>query len=81
MYSGMTPKALDWQKKIRKFVNDELIPWEVHAEMNNGELPKEIEKKHREIALKLGLSGMGIPNESGGLGPVSYTHLTLPTKA
>ena len=64
----MTPKALDWQKKIRKFVNDELIPWEVHAEMNNGELPKEIEKKHREIALKLGLSGMGIPNESGGLG-------------
>jgi len=68
MYSGMTLKALDWQKKIRKFVNDELIPWEVHAEMNNGELPKEIEKKHREIALKLGLSGMGIPNESGGLG-------------
>ena len=64
----MTPKALDWQKKIRKFVNDELIPWEVHAEMNNGELPKEIEKKHREIALKLGLSGMGIPNENGGLG-------------
>ena len=64
----MTPKALDWQKKIRKFVNDELIPWEVHAEMNNGELPTEIEKKHREIALKLGLSGMGIPNESGGLG-------------
>jgi alkylation response protein AidB-like acyl-CoA dehydrogenase len=68
MYSGMTPKALDRQKKIRKFVNDELIPWEVHAEMNNGELPKEIEKKHREIALKLGLSGMGIPKESGGLG-------------
>ena len=26
MYSGMTPKALEWQKKIRKFVNDELIP-------------------------------------------------------
>ena len=68
MYSGMPPKALDWQKKIRKFVNDELIPWDVHAEMNTGELPKEIEKKHREIALKLRLSGMGIPNESGGLG-------------
>ena len=60
MYSGMTPKALNWQKKIRKFVNDELIPWEVHAEMNKGELPEEIEKKHREMALSLGLSGMGI---------------------
>ena len=45
MYSGMTPKALEWQKKIRKFVNDELIPWEVHAEKNDGELPKDIEKK------------------------------------
>ena len=41
MYSGMTPKALDWQKKIRKFVNEELIPWEVHAEKFDGELPKE----------------------------------------
>ena len=68
MYSGMTPKALNLQKRIRKFVNDELIPWEVHAEMNKGELPEEIEKKHREMALSLGLSGMGIPKESGGLG-------------
>ena len=68
MYSGMTPKALEWQKKVRKFVNDELIPWEVHAEMNNGELPEDIEKKHREIALSLGLAGMGISKESGGLG-------------
>ena len=68
MYSGMTPKALEWQKKIRKFVNDELIPWEVHAEMNKGELPKEIEKKHKEMALSLGLSGMGISKENGGLG-------------
>ena len=63
MYSGMTPAALDWQKKIRKFVNDELITWEVHAEMNKGELPQEIETKHREIALSLGLSGMGIPKK------------------
>ena len=31
MYSGMTPSALNWQKKIKKFVNDELIPWEVYA--------------------------------------------------
>ena len=68
MYSGMTPKALEWQKKVRKFVNDELIPWEVHAEMNNGELPKEIEKKHRDTALSMGLAGMGINIENGGIG-------------
>ena len=51
MYSGMTKSALEWQIKIRKFVDNELIPWEVHAEKNEGELPKDIEKKHREIAI------------------------------
>ena len=64
----MTPIALNWQKKIKKFVNNELIPWEVHAEKNNGELPKDIEKKHRDIAISLGLPGMGISKASGGLG-------------
>ena len=74
MYSGMTPIALNWQKKIKKFVNDELIPWEVHAEKNNGELPKDIEKKHLDIAISLGLSGMGISKASGGLG-LSLIHI------
>ena len=67
MYSGMTPSAYSLQKKIRKFVNEELIPWEVHAEMNKGEIPKEIENKHRKIAASFGLSGMGISKEEGGL--------------
>ena len=34
MYSGMTKSALEWQVKIRNFVDKELIPWEVHAEKN-----------------------------------------------
>ena len=46
----MTNSAIEWQKKIRKFVDKELIPWEVHAELNNGELPEEIEKKNINIA-------------------------------
>ena len=46
MYSGMTPSAYSWQKKIRIFVNEELIPWEVHAEMNNGEIPLELSLIH-----------------------------------
>jgi len=28
--------ALDWRDRIRKFADDELIPWEVHAELNAG---------------------------------------------
>ena len=77
MYSGMTPSALNWQKKIKKFVNDELIPWEVHAEKNNGELPKDIEKKHRDIAISLGLSGMGISKASGGLGLSMFEQMII----
>ena len=73
----MTPKALQWQKKIRKFVNDELIPWEVHAEKNNGELPKDIEKKHRDIAISLGLPGMGISKEAGGLGLSMFEQMII----
>jgi len=73
----MTPSALNWQKKIKKFVNDELIPWEVHAEKNNGELPKDIEKKHRDIAISLGLSGMGISKASGGLGLSMFEQMVI----
>jgi len=77
MYSGMTPSALNWQKKIKKFVNDELIPWEVHAEKNKGELPKDIEKKHRDIAISLGLPGMGISKASGGLGLSMFEQMII----
>ena len=55
------------KKKYEKFVNEELIPWEVHAEMNNGEIPLEIENQHKKIASSFGLSGMGISKEEGGL--------------
>jgi len=77
MYSGMTPKALEWQKKIKKFVNDELIPWEVHAEKNEGELPKEIAKKHRDLAISLGLPGMGVTKEIGGLGLSMFEQMII----
>jgi len=77
MYSGMTPTALEWQKKIRKFVNDELIPWEVHAEKNYGELPKEIANKHRDLAISLGLPGMGVTKEIGGLGLSMFEQMII----
>ena len=68
---------MNGKKKIKKFVNDELIPWEVHAEKNNGELPKDIEKKHRDFAISLGLPGMGITNASGGLGLSMFEQMII----
>ena len=26
--------TIDWQEKVRQFVDAELIPWEIEAEMN-----------------------------------------------
>ena len=77
MYSGMTKSALAWQIKIRKFVDNELIPWEVHAEKNRGNLPPDIEKKHSSIAINLGLPGMGISKKEGGLGLSMFEQMII----
>ena len=77
MYSGMTNSAENWKKKIRKFVDTDLIPWEVHAELNNGELPKEVQTKHSKIALSFGLPGMGISEENGGLGLSMFEQMII----
>ena len=77
MYSGMTKSALDWQVKIRNFVDKELIPWEVHAEKNAGNLPDDVEKKHSQISIKLGLPGMGISKQEGGLGLSMFEQMII----
>lgn len=57
-----------WQQKARRFVDEELKQWEVTAELNHGELPPEVRKRHRSLAVELGFSAMDTPREYGGLG-------------
>jgi alkylation response protein AidB-like acyl-CoA dehydrogenase len=64
----LPPSARAWQEKVRAFVRGELIPYEVEAEMNGGELPPEIRKRHRERAREIGLHALAIPKELGGAG-------------
>ena len=73
----MTNEAFNWQKKIKKFVDRELIPWEVHAELNEGEIPEEIKKKHYKIAQDMGLAGMGISKKDGGLGLSMFEQMII----
>jgi alkylation response protein AidB-like acyl-CoA dehydrogenase len=61
-------RAREIQERVRTFVTQELIPWEVHAEMNNGEVPDDVRKKHKDGARKAGLYNMDIPPELGGQG-------------
>lgn len=64
----LSPGARSWQTRIRDFVEQELTPWEEHAEMNGGRLPAYIGQRHRDIACaELGLSRMDAPEAQGGL--------------
>jgi len=56
------------QERARRFVDDELIPWELHAEEHGGKIPEEEHHRHEEKARELGLSGMNLPKELGGGG-------------
>jgi alkylation response protein AidB-like acyl-CoA dehydrogenase len=64
----LTPRAREIQERVRAFVTEDLIPWEVHAEMHDGEVPDDVRKKHKEGARKAGLYNMDIPTDMGGQG-------------
>ena len=56
-----------WQEKARRFAEEELIPCELEAEMNQGRLPPDVSKRHRKMAIELGFSSMDVPLEHAGL--------------
>ncbi|MGY8862660.1 MAG: hypothetical protein ACKVJ2_08505, partial [Pseudomonadales bacterium] len=53
--------TIDWQQKVRRFVDAELIPWEIEAEMNKGVIPEAVSKNMQDQAIALGLSKMDAP--------------------
>ena len=62
-----TRSTLEWQKKVRQFVDSELIPGELEAEMNQGVIPEAVAKRMQEQAICIGLSKMDAPADYGGL--------------
>jgi len=67
MSATLSDRELRLQQTTRKFV-DELIPWEVEAEMNRGELAPDVAKAHHEKAAELGLISINMPESMGGPG-------------
>jgi alkylation response protein AidB-like acyl-CoA dehydrogenase len=59
--------SLQWQHKAREFTDNELIPFEVEAELNEGRIPADLADRHQRIAIELGLSAMDVPKRHGGL--------------
>jgi alkylation response protein AidB-like acyl-CoA dehydrogenase len=62
----LSTRDLELQERARAFVDDELIPWEVHAEMNEGEIPGDVRDRHEKLARELGFTAINQPVELGG---------------
>jgi acyl-CoA dehydrogenase len=60
------------QERARRFVDDELIPHEVQAEMNGGRISDELRERHHLLAIELGLYAMNMPKELGGGGLTTF---------
>jgi alkylation response protein AidB-like acyl-CoA dehydrogenase len=58
--------AREWRDRAARFAREELIPWEVQAELNEGRLPPEVKARHKRLAIELGFSAMDVPAAHGG---------------
>ena len=65
MHINLPNDVKEWIKTAESFL-EETKPWEVEAEMNSGKVPEEIDIKHRQMAIDLGLSSMDMPKSIGG---------------
>jgi acyl-CoA dehydrogenase len=63
----LSERDLEVSERARAFV-DQLIPFEVEAERNHGELPPEAAEKFDAQARELGLLATNMPRELGGGG-------------
>jgi acyl-CoA dehydrogenase len=64
---GLSDEDLQIQARARAFA-DELIPFEVEAELNGGDLPKDVVAAHKARAIELGLFATNMPTGLGGGG-------------
>ena len=59
--------ALEWQAKARAYADEYLQPHEVEAELNDGKLLPEIERRNKARAIELGFTRIDVPQAYGGL--------------
>src|SRR6202050_1255409 len=73
---GLSDEDLEIQARARTFA-DEVIPFEVTAEMNGGDLPKDIVAAHAERTRELGLAAGTMPRALGGGGRSSQQQVLI----
>jgi alkylation response protein AidB-like acyl-CoA dehydrogenase len=63
----LPPEAVHWRDKAKHFVDAELKPFELEAEMNEGRIAETARKAHERACVAMGLTLMDVPKECGGL--------------
>ena len=63
----LSDNARHWRDVARKFAHEELIPFEVEAELNNGVVAPDRRARQQRLALELGFGRMDVPKACGGL--------------
>ena len=79
MYS-LSVQDLQIQARAAAFA-DELIPFEVTAELNDGDLPKDVVAAHTARARELGLHAANMPASLGGGGATSLQQVLIQEQA
>jgi acyl-CoA dehydrogenase len=77
---GLSDADLQIQQRARLFA-DEVIPFEVAAELNDGELPDGVAAAHAARARELGLHAANMPAELGGGGATSLQQVLIQEQA
>jgi acyl-CoA dehydrogenase len=73
---GLSEEDLDIQARATAFA-DELIPFEVEAELNHGDLPKDVVAGHKARAIELGIFATNMPRDLGGGGCTSLQQVLV----
>ena len=63
----LSDSALEWQSKARAYADEYLLPHEIEAELNGGELAPELTKRNKARAIELGFTRIDAPKTHGGL--------------
>ena len=63
----LSDSALEWQSKARAYADEYLLPHEIEAELNGGELAPELTKRNKARAIELGFTRIDAPKSHGGL--------------
>ncbi|HEX6843671.1 MAG TPA: acyl-CoA dehydrogenase family protein [Actinomycetota bacterium] len=64
----LSPEDREIQERMRRFVDEELIPWEEHAEEHDGTIPADVRAEQSRKVHELGVYAMNLPKDLGGGG-------------